>query len=191
MVIIRCLLQAQDAYKWMARVPGKHWWISSFESMRSVVTDPYRNDKRRTRVYNWCDSQFYIMNKIKFAVVGCKRSENVMPKWWPVIRCRTGCLVWYSSAWRIGESRLTMFLSWFAKIAVSNKVQVDVVNVCTPEWLTCSMAVQAVEAGCNVVMVPMAWTLADAEKVAHASLEISYKAASDAEPLFSSSFCLD
>ena len=31
-------------------------------------------------------------------------------------------------------------------------IQIDVINICTPNGLHASMAVQAIEAGCNVVI---------------------------------------
>lgn len=49
---------------------------------------------------------------------------------------------------------------------------IDVVNICTPNGLHAAMAVEAIEAGCHVVIEkPMALTLADAERVVYAALK--------------------
>lgn len=47
-----------------------------------------------------------------------------------------------------------------------SELDIDVVNICTPNGLHAGMAIQALEAGYHVVIEkPMALTLADAEKV--------------------------
>ena len=50
-------------------------------------------------------------------------------------------------------------------------LDIDVVNICTPNGLHAEMAIQAIESGHHVVIEkPMALTLADAEKVVYTSL---------------------
>ena len=50
-------------------------------------------------------------------------------------------------------------------------LDIDVVNICTPNGLHAEMAIQAIESGHHVVIEkPMALTLADAEKVVYISL---------------------
>lgn len=54
---------------------------------------------------------------------------------------------------------------------LSAGLHIDVINVCTPNGLHASMALQAIESGHHVVIEkPMALTLADAEKVVYTSL---------------------
>ena len=51
-------------------------------------------------------------------------------------------------------------------------IQIDVINICTPNGLHATMAIQAIESGHHVVIEkPMALTLADAEKVVYTSLK--------------------
>lgn len=54
---------------------------------------------------------------------------------------------------------------------LSAGLHIDVINICTPNGLHASMALQAIESGHHVVIEkPMALTLADAEKVVYTSL---------------------
>lgn len=51
-------------------------------------------------------------------------------------------------------------------------IGIDVVNICVPNGMHASLAIKAIEAGCNVVIEkPMALTLADAEQVVYTSLK--------------------
>ncbi|MDR1407032.1 MAG: Gfo/Idh/MocA family oxidoreductase [Tannerella sp.] len=55
---------------------------------------------------------------------------------------------------------------------LNSELKYDVVNICTPNGLHAPMAIRAIETGHHVVIEkPMALTVADAEKVVHASLK--------------------
>ena len=113
------------------------------------------------------------MNKIKFAVVGCghigKRHAEM------VTRDPDAELVALCDIRPRGELGIEAYdVPFFTDLQdlLQSGLQIDVVNICTPNGLHASMAVKAVEAGCNVVIEkPMALTLADAEKVVYASLK--------------------
>lgn len=63
------------------------------------------------------------------------------------------------------------FFSSLEKLLMSG-IGIDVVNICVPNGLHASLAIKAIEAGCNVVIEkPMALTLADAEQVVYTSLK--------------------
>jgi predicted dehydrogenase len=62
------------------------------------------------------------------------------------------------------------FTDFAAMLAAS--LPIDVVTICTPNGLHASMAVQALEAGCHVVIEkPMALTRTDAERVVYTALK--------------------
>ena len=112
-------------------------------------------------------------NKIKFAVVGCghigKRHAEM------VTRDQDAELVALCDIRPREELGIEAYeVPFFAGLQelLQSGIQIDVINICTPNGLHASMAVQAIEAGCNVVIEkPMALTLADAEKVVYASLK--------------------
>ena len=112
-------------------------------------------------------------NKIKFAVVGCghigKRHAEM------VTRDQDAELVALCDIRPREELGIEGYeVPFFAGLQelLQSGIQIDVINICTPNGLHASMAVQAIEAGCNVVIEkPMALTLADAEKVVYASLK--------------------
>lgn len=114
-----------------------------------------------------------MMNKIKFAVVGCghigKRHAEM------VTRDPDAELVALCDIRPRGELGIEAYdVPFFTDLQdlLQSGLQMDVVNICTPNGLHASMAVKAIEAGCNVVIEkPMALTLADAEKVVYASLK--------------------
>jgi predicted dehydrogenase len=65
-------------------------------------------------------------------------------------------------------------LPFFTNIGslLQSGLPIEVVNICTPNGLHAEMAVEALEAGCHVVIEkPLALTLADAEKVVFTSLK--------------------
>ena len=112
-------------------------------------------------------------NKIKFAVVGCghigKRHAEM------VTRDQDAELVALCDIRPREELGIEGYeVPFFAGLQelLQSGIQIDVINICTPNGLHASMAVQAIEAGCNVVIEkPMALTLVDAEKVVYASLK--------------------
>ena len=112
-------------------------------------------------------------NKIKFAVVGCghigKRHAEM------VTRDSDAELVALCDIRLREELGIEGYaVPFFAGLQelLQSGIHIDVVNICTPNGLHAAMAVQAIEAGCNVVIEkPMALTLADAEKVVYASLK--------------------
>ena len=112
-------------------------------------------------------------NKIKFAVVGCghigKRHAEM------VTRDQDAELVALCDIRPREELGIEAYeVPFFAGLQelLQSGIQMDVINICTPNGLHAPMAVQAIEAGCNVVIEkPMALTLADAEKVVYASLK--------------------
>ncbi|MDD2435935.1 MAG: Gfo/Idh/MocA family oxidoreductase [Massilibacteroides sp.] len=60
------------------------------------------------------------------------------------------------------------------KSLLSAPEDIDVVNICTPNGLHASMAIEAIESGRHVVLEkPMALTLSDAEKIVYTSLKYS------------------
>lgn len=57
---------------------------------------------------------------------------------------------------------------------LSSQMDIDVVNICTPNGLHAPMAIEAIESGHHVVLEkPMALTLSDAEKIVYTSLKHS------------------
>ncbi len=112
-------------------------------------------------------------SKIRFAVVGCghigkRHAEMVVREEGAELvalcdvrpRCELGV-----------EAYPVPFFSSLEDLLRSD-IRPDVVNICTPNGLHAAMVVEAIEAGCNVVVEkPMALTLADAEKVVYASLK--------------------
>ena len=111
--------------------------------------------------------------KIKFAVVGCghigKRHAEM------VTRDPDAVLVALCDIRPREELDIDAynvpFYSSIEELLAAN-VQADVINICTPNGLHASMAIQAIEKGYHVVIEkPMALTLADAEKVVYTSLK--------------------
>lgn len=111
--------------------------------------------------------------KIKFAVVGCghigKRHAEM------VTRDSDAELVALCDVRPREELDIDVynvpFYSSIEELLAAN-VQADVINICTPNGLHASMAIQVIEKGYHVVIEkPMALTLADAEKVVYTSLK--------------------
>ena len=111
--------------------------------------------------------------KIKFAVVGCghigKRHAEMVTRD-PDAELVALCDIRPREELDIDAYNVP-FYSSIEELLAAN-VQADVINICTPNGLHASMAIQAIEKGYHVVIEkPMALTLADAEKVVYTSLK--------------------
>lgn len=111
--------------------------------------------------------------KIKFAVVGCghigKRHAEMVTRD-PDAELVALCDIRPREELGV-EAYDVPFFSSLAELLQSG-LMIDVVNICTPNGLHAAMAIEAIQAGCHVVIEkPMALTLADAEKVVYASLK--------------------
>lgn len=111
--------------------------------------------------------------KIKFAVVGCghigKRHAEMVTRD-PDAELVALCDIRPREELDIDVYNVP-FYSSIEELLAAN-VQADVINICTPNGLHASMAIQVIEKGYHVVIEkPMALTLADAEKVVYTSLK--------------------
>ncbi|MDR2533556.1 MAG: Gfo/Idh/MocA family oxidoreductase [Tannerellaceae bacterium] len=112
------------------------------------------------------------MNPIRFAVVGCGRigkrhaemiSRNGAAKLTALCDLRS----------QVETGMEDYDAPWFSDIntMLQSDIDIDVVNICTPNGLHAAMAVSSIESGRHVVVEkPLALTQADAEAVVHASL---------------------
>lgn len=111
--------------------------------------------------------------KVRFAVVGCghigKRHAEMITRD-PGAELVALCDVLPREELGIGTYKAPFFSS--VEELLQSDITIDVVNICVPNGLHASLAIQAIEAGCNVVIEkPMALTLADAERVVYTSLK--------------------
>lgn len=112
------------------------------------------------------------MNKIRFAVVGCghigKRHAEMISRD-PGAELIALCDILPVD--RLGiEPYAVPFFSDIVEL-LNSSLEIDVINICTPNGLHAQMAIQAIEAGCHVVIEkPIALTAADAEKIVFTSL---------------------
>jgi predicted dehydrogenase len=110
---------------------------------------------------------------IRFAVVGCghigKRHAEMIVRD-PDAELAALCDIVPKKA-VMSETDTVPFFNDFAEL-INSGLDFDAVNICTPNGLHADMAIRAIEAGRHVVIEkPMALTVADAEKVVHASLK--------------------
>ncbi|MDR2920973.1 MAG: Gfo/Idh/MocA family oxidoreductase [Tannerella sp.] len=111
--------------------------------------------------------------KVRFAVVGCghigKRHAEMIARDADAELVAL-CDVQPKELLGIEQYDVPFFSDYIEML--QNVPNIDVVNVCTPNGLHATMAIQAIEAGFHVVIEkPMALTVADAEKVIFASLK--------------------
>ena len=113
------------------------------------------------------------MEKIRFAVIGCghigKRHAEM------IVRDNGAELVALCDIKpkeELGiEEHDAPFFNDYNELLKSD-IPIDVINICTPNGLHASMAIQAIESGHHVVIEkPMSLTVADAEKVLFAGLK--------------------
>ena len=113
------------------------------------------------------------MKKIRFAVIGCghigKRHAEM------IIRedgAELVALCDIKPKEEIGiENYNIPFFSNFDDL-LKSEIDVDVLNICTPNGLHAEMAIKSIESGHHVVVEkPMALTVSDAEKIMHAGLK--------------------
>lgn len=115
------------------------------------------------------------MRKIRFAVVGCghigKRHAEM------ITRDAGAELVALCDIRPREELCLEAYeVPFYGNLAslLSAGLDLDVINICTPNGLHASMAIEAIETGHHVVLEkPMALTLSDAERVVYTSLKHS------------------
>lgn len=118
------------------------------------------------------------MKKIRFAVVGCghigKRHAEM------IVRDAGAELVALCDIRSKGELGIEAYdVPFFPSLneLLQADLEVDVINICTPNGLHAGMAIQAIESGHHVVIEkPMALTLQDAEKVVYTSLRYQKQA---------------
>lgn len=118
------------------------------------------------------------MKKIRFAVVGCghigKRHAEM------IVRDAGAELVALCDIRSKGELGIEAYdVPFFPSLneLLQADLDVDVINICTPNGLHAGMAIQAIESGHHVVIEkPMALTLQDAEKVVYTSLRYQKQA---------------
>ncbi|RHJ94165.1 Gfo/Idh/MocA family protein [Parabacteroides bouchesdurhonensis] len=114
-------------------------------------------------------------NKIRFAVVGCghigKRHAEMISR---DEGAELVALCDIRSKEELGiETYDVPFVQSLEQLLESD-LDIDVINICTPNGLHASMAIHAIESGHHVVIEkPMALTLPDAEKVVYTSLKYS------------------
>ncbi len=114
-------------------------------------------------------------NKIRFAVVGC---GHIGKRHAEMITREEGaelvalCDIRPREELGIDDYNASFFSSLDEMLQAI--ISIDVVNICTPNGLHATMAIQCIEHGHHVVIEkPMALTLADAEKVVFTSLKYS------------------
>lgn len=118
------------------------------------------------------------MKKIRFAVVGCghigKRHAEM------IVRDAGAELVALCDIRSKEELGIEAYdIPFFPSLneLLQADLEVDVINICTPNGLHAGMAIQAIESGHHVVIEkPMALTLQDAEKVVYTSLRYQKQA---------------
>ncbi len=118
------------------------------------------------------------MKKIRFAVVGCghigKRHAEM------IVRDAGAELVALCDIRSKGELGIEAYdVPFFPSLneLLQADLEVDVINICTPNGLHAGMTIQAIESGHHVVIEkPMALTLQDAEKVVYTSLRYQKQA---------------
>ena len=118
------------------------------------------------------------MKKIRFAVVGCghigKRHAEM------IVRDGGAELVALCDIRSKEELGIEAYdVPFFPSLneLLQADLEVDVINICTPNGLHAGMAIQAIESGHHVVIEkPMALTLQDAEKVVYTSLRYQKQA---------------
>jgi predicted dehydrogenase len=113
------------------------------------------------------------MKKIRFAVVGCghigKRHAEMITRD-EGAELAALCDILPREKLGINAYEAAFFPDVLSLL--QSGLPIDVVNICTPNGLHASIAIQALEAGRHVVIEkPMALTTSDAEKVIHASLK--------------------
>lgn len=113
------------------------------------------------------------MNKIKFAVVGCghigKRHAEMITRE-PGAELVALCDILPKEQLSIDQYEVPFFSSIDELLKTS--LDIDVINICTPNGFHASLAIQALETGHHVVVEkPMALTTVDAEKVLHTALK--------------------
>ncbi|MDR1645445.1 MAG: Gfo/Idh/MocA family oxidoreductase [Tannerellaceae bacterium] len=113
------------------------------------------------------------MKKIQFAVAGCghigKRHAEMITRD-AGARLAALCDIRPSEELGVDDCDLPFFDD-FADM-LEAPLQIDVVNICTPNGLHAPMAIQALEAGYHVVIEkPMALSLTDAERVVYTALK--------------------
>lgn len=118
------------------------------------------------------------MKKIRFAVVGCghigKRHAEM------IVRDSGAELVALCDIRpqeELGIEAYDVPLFPSLDVLLHSDLDIDVINICTPNGLHADMAIQAIESGHHVVIEkPMALTLQDAEKVVYTSLRYQKQA---------------
>lgn len=113
--------------------------------------------------------------KIRFAVVGC---GHIGKRHAEMITREAGAeLVALCDIRSINELGIDAYqVPFFQSIdsLLSSGLAIDVINICTPNGLHASMAIDAIKSGHHVVLEkPMALTLSDAEQVVYTSLKYS------------------
>ncbi|MDR1332501.1 MAG: Gfo/Idh/MocA family oxidoreductase [Tannerella sp.] len=111
--------------------------------------------------------------EIRFAVVGCghigKRHAEIITREADAV-LEALCDVLPQEKLGV-EKYCVPFFNEFNDLLTSG-LKFDIVNICTPNGLHAPMAIRAIETGHHVVIEkPMALTVADAEKIVHASLK--------------------
>lgn len=115
------------------------------------------------------------MNKIKFAVVGCghigkRHAEMVVRE--PNAELVALCDVRPKDDLGIEDYAVPFFSD--INSLLSSGLDIDVINICTPNGYHAEMAVMAIETGHHVVIEkPMALSVQDAEKVVYTALKYS------------------
>lgn len=111
--------------------------------------------------------------KIRFAVIGCghigKRHAEMITRE-PMAELVALCDIRPRGELAL-ESYNVPFYSDLTAL-LSSGLDIDVINICTPNGLHASMAIDAIKAGHHIVLEkPMALTIGDAEKVVYTSLK--------------------
>jgi len=115
------------------------------------------------------------MGKIKFAVVGCghigKRHAEMVARDTNA-ELAALCDIREKSALGIEQYSVPFFTS--ITELLDSEVDLDVVNICTPNGYHAEMAIQALNSGKHVVIEkPIALTTSDAERVMHTALSMN------------------
>lgn len=113
------------------------------------------------------------MRKIKFGIIGCghigkRHAEMVVRE--PNAELAALCDIGSKEDLNIGNYQVPFFTD--IDSLLKSDIDIDVVNICTPNGFHAEMALKAIEAGYHVVIEkPMTLTAGDAEKVIYASLK--------------------
>jgi UDP-N-acetyl-2-amino-2-deoxyglucuronate dehydrogenase len=112
------------------------------------------------------------MNIIKFAVIGCghigKRHAEMITRE-PGAELVALCDVLPKEQLKIDRYEIPFFSSIDELLAAP--LEIDVINICTPNGYHASLAIQSIETGHHVVIEkPMALSVKDAEQVLHTAL---------------------